>query len=560
MCGSRLAGSDSADSAVYATVMLVQNTLPDISNQPQNPDQTKRDNSNVDLPIAKITATTEEHVEPHAKGQKKQSGSEEADDNGKDDGEDDGEDDSTDNDDEDNEDDEDDLADHRSGKALAAHPAEGSSENMSISSIPVASTAVAVACLLGVGAFLVYLGRKRKRERVRAAWVESVFGPGTQGGGADQGVDPFGRHQSQGPQRYSSRGYGRTPSPDDLESVSDLHSEMMMMDRRGSSQYNSNNSRQSSVVQNNFSPSVVVPAPVRDTRGASSAARRGYSYHHPRELESPPDFMRRQAGFAQTPKSQQQSQKHYMEFFGQNDGEEDAELTQLDEDELVPITPEASLGHPAVSVPRRPVSALVHKAPSPVHPLAFADQARSYRAIPQCSPFDQVENSDPFHDATTPESKSRSRHRPIPFEYRRTQAFANDESLPRFPTHVLEDSDTASIDTEVPASLPRHGSASHSNGGGIGVIKEQLRRLSTPYVKAIRQEQVGDASVKSTGEYDIEAITEEQGHGVMNPMPGPSPASERRSKAKHRQVHSGSLASFRGLDDQPQLRVMNPDH
>ncbi|KAG0373143.1 hypothetical protein BGX24_012088 [Mortierella sp. AD032] len=61
-----------------------------------------------------------------------------------------------------------------SGKAIAGHGKKSPTSNAS--KIPVASISVAVACLVGICAFLIYLGKKRKRERVRAAWVESVFG------------------------------------------------------------------------------------------------------------------------------------------------------------------------------------------------------------------------------------------------------------------------------------------------------------------------------------------------------------------------------------------------
>ncbi|KAG9067671.1 hypothetical protein KI688_011258 [Linnemannia hyalina] len=60
-----------------------------------------------------------------------------------------------------------------SGKALSGH---GKNSSSSSSKIPFASISVAVACLIGICAFLIYLSKKRKRERVRAAWVESVFG------------------------------------------------------------------------------------------------------------------------------------------------------------------------------------------------------------------------------------------------------------------------------------------------------------------------------------------------------------------------------------------------
>ncbi|KAF9117966.1 hypothetical protein BGX30_004938, partial [Mortierella sp. GBA39] len=69
-----------------------------------------------------------------------------------------------------------------SGKALSGHGKNSSSPS---SKVPFASISVAVACLIGICAFLIYLSKKRKRERVRAAWVESVFGANagsTQGG------------------------------------------------------------------------------------------------------------------------------------------------------------------------------------------------------------------------------------------------------------------------------------------------------------------------------------------------------------------------------------------
>ncbi|CAO3568536.1 unnamed protein product [Mortierella alpina] len=67
----------------------------------------------------------------------------------------------------------------------AKAPADGHEAALALSGIPVASTVVGTVCLLGICAFFIYLTRKRQRERVRAAWVDSVFGAHHGQGGND---------------------------------------------------------------------------------------------------------------------------------------------------------------------------------------------------------------------------------------------------------------------------------------------------------------------------------------------------------------------------------------
>ena len=396
---------------------------------------------------------------------------------------------------------------------------------------------MAAVCLVAIGAFLVYLGRKRKRERVRAAWVESVFGSGSRTG---EGPDPF-NHPSQS--RYSNQDYGRMHTPDDLESVSDTNSEMIN-DRRASL---FRGSQQSSRGQDPFSHSVMVPAPIRGARGAMG--RHSYIGH---SLTSPADFSRRHSGYS--PKYPDRC----MEYFGENEGDQDAQLAQLEDDDICSSNSDV-YAPPLRNTVQRPALTAFNTPPQ-LHPLALRPDQNPSRSVPHASPFDHPADRNQGFDspvsnslapAFTLEPQTKSRHRPIPSEYRRTHSFGNEEPTMSFTPHVLEESDTASVDMEVPSAV-----TNLINGGtqGTGGLKQQLRRLSSPYVKAIRQQQL--ETDRNLLEGDTPLIHGE-GYDIVQPMPGPS---ERRP-AKHRQVHSGSLASFRGLDDptQPQLRVMNPD-
>ncbi|KAK3835002.1 MAG: hypothetical protein J3R72DRAFT_451967 [Linnemannia gamsii] len=209
-------------------------------------------------------------------------------------------------------------------------------------------------------------------------------------------------------------------------------------------------------------------------------------------------------------------------------------------------------------------------------------------------------------------------------------------------THVLdESSDQESIaDGEVATVVAASGTSGAGGAGGaplqsntsstIGrlsgnLLKDHFKRLSTPYVKAIREQQqhqatspTGLSCIEEGGgdhlqhkDVDLSGMAGggRGGNGFESSMPVPGPAppssSDRRwsrallkghrqhhhaqqqesseedggvvvvvedlsedgvgdmhdHRRGHRQVHSGSLASFRGLDDpsHPRLRVMNPD-
>ncbi|GJJ74826.1 hypothetical protein EMPS_07184 [Entomortierella parvispora] len=544
-----------AEDPVYANVILIGSTLAE--NQIPVPVPTPvPDPVSPPSPdtVTKITSTgvqPEERQDKPSEDEEKKEKDDDDDDGDEDDGDDDkDEEDENEGEDDDDEDgdnggeEEDDISDQGikpgSGKALAGHASEDTAEKSGAHGFPVASTVVAAICLVGIGAFLVYLGRKRKRERVRAAWVESVFGSGSRTG-ADP--DPF-NHPSQS--RFSSQDYGHMHSPDDLDSISDTNSDMIM-DRRSSL---FRGGQHSSHGQDSFSHSVMVPAPIRGARGAMG--RHSYSGH---SLGSPADFSRRHSGYSHTPKYSDR----YMEYFGESEGDQDAQLAQLEDDDIcsevtVPVF-RSAVQRPALTA---------FNTPSQLRPLTLRPEQNPSRPVPHASPFDHPADRDqlpnqgydhPVSNSSGPsptqEPLSKGRHRPIPSEYRRTYSFGNEEPSVSFTPHVLEESDTASVDTETPSATANavNGGTQREPGSMAGGLKEQLRRLSSPYVKAIRQQQLetdmtlleGDAAMNHGESYD-----------TVQPMPGPS---ERRP-TKHRQVHSGSLASFRGLDDptQPQLR------
>ncbi|KAF9947099.1 hypothetical protein BGZ72_010880 [Mortierella alpina] len=150
----------------------------------------------------------------------------------------------------------------RAGKA----PAVGHDAALALTGIPVASTVVGAVCLLGICAFFIYLTRKRQRERVRAAWVESVFGLHHGQSGDDprrlysNGYIRYGTSHDNGSRRntaynnHNSNNHNnrhsaaerkvkkqqkqpQRPALEDLESVSDIQSEDTLDYRRQSTHH-----------------------------------------------------------------------------------------------------------------------------------------------------------------------------------------------------------------------------------------------------------------------------------------------------------------------------------
>lgn len=438
--------------------------------------------------------------------------------------------------------------------------------------IPVASTAVAVVCLLGIVSFLVYLGRKRKRERVRAAWVDSVFGTT---GGSDNNDNSansrssFWRHDDQDSFSYDGQ--------------SDIIERRMsaMRPMRGREDSFSRSVRSS----------VLTPVPALNSIVASSPNYQ-MTYHHRLQPVSP-------------------MHEHYAEFFDKDDCE-DAELT-YPEEYLPDASPTSTSSEPPML--RRPSSALLETGSSSHHGHCYpAGHPLSINHHPyqlQCRQDSYGSSIDPFldhrparlnsylsegdrhaHQDLHPYHPNRILHRHsqpefsirhTPSNYRRPHSFTgkdHDEDT-RHRTYVLNESDTESMCSPT----------ANENDAKLGPM-QHFKRISIPYVQSIRQQQIEGLSEGNEGGWSVQDPNTRLEQSL--PAPGPAPPTERRwsrvlksvgrelgqrrgssrerphegcdgrapgRRPSHRQVHSGSLASFSGLGDpsHPRLRVTNPD-
>ncbi|KAF8938509.1 hypothetical protein BGZ58_000765 [Dissophora ornata] len=475
-----------------------------------------------------------------------------------------------------------------SGKAIAGH-----GQTTSPSGIPVASTAVAVVCVLGICVFAVYLARKRKRARARAAWVDSVFGVGGQTGPNQNPYSGSNTHNNRASSRNTMAHMSHHPhQQEDLESVSDCKSEMA--DRRPSMTVVDTHC--GSVMVTDSYPrairtSIIIPAAVRNSMGALG---RNYS-HIP---HSNAGYSRRTRRRVTLGNEVVFHNDPYEEYYDQIECEEDGGLAHL-ADDYSPAAPTviASPAHVFAPTSQRP-GALVYsesKEPSHHHRLSYG-----------------IASSHPGH-----------------FTLGLTGRESGEEPI-SFRTHVLDDNDSESLNSEVELTTSKYARRVASSGAIAsiprrlsGTLKHHFKRLSSPYVQSIRQQQ--QDHVANSLSYLEEGLGSGSGRagsdGVagggngcesLMAVPGQAPGTERRwsrgllksvvfggsssvgsrctkdqvavtaasgdeqieemrgdavggtwapAAVGHRQAHSGSLASFRGLDDpnHPQLRVMNPD-
>lgn len=436
--------------------------------------------------------------------------------------------------------------------------------------IPLASTAVAVVCLLGIVSFLVYLGRKRKRERVRAAWVDSVFGTT---GGSDYNDN---RTNSRSSSQWQHG--DQTFSYDGQSDVIDWRMSSMgpMRGREDS-------------FSRSVRSSVLKPAPTLSSMAASSTNYNQMTFSHRLQPVSP-------------------IHEHYAEFFD-NDDCEDAELTYPDE-----YTSATSTSTP-IEPPllQRPMSALLETGASTLHlghryPTAHPFSLQYHPHQQSQRRQDSYDSSvDPFQDqpptglnSYPQEGEHVRQHLQHPHQHvtRNLHRHSQPELSQRHPssnyrrprsstgngrdedtryTHVLSESDTESL-----RSTP-----AHENNTKSGM--QHFKTISIPYVQAIRQQQI-DLSEENDSGVDPNNLERSL------PAPGPALAERRWSRVlksvgrelgqrigaterqdsgsndddgnrtqggrpSHQQVHSGSLASFSGLSDpsHPRLRVTNPD-
>ncbi|KAF9541255.1 hypothetical protein EC957_003270 [Mortierella hygrophila] len=625
----------------------------------------------------------------------------------------DGEDDEDDNDEDGSEEDD---QPGNSGKALSGH---GKNSSSSSSKIPFASISVAVACLIGICAFLIYLSKKRQRERVRAAWVESVFG--ANGGSTQGGPSPgpynnstmnsamTGRmmsgvsHPSVGQggvyqQRGSNVYDDRNPMMSDSQTDRDRRG---MVDRRQStastiagvaatpmSAGGVGGTRRESTISRMIHNTVMLPVPaVRGSYGSTTVTTPtwggGYSGIRSPESQQQQQQQQHNDGYHYRQHQHHHSNEWYEECFDLDECEGDAaELPHL------PINYTPSLGTaqaaPSTRV-QRPAVVVYSKNSKGIRTSVHPHQ-------PGGSPFDQPTttmsngnsnrgsgsgankfcNEDPFQDRRENPHHHKHQHQHQHHnhqqqrhsmhtsagpggghrssvvgvsDYRRPHSYSTGsqgverrdvvDADPRtlsYRTHVLdESSDQESIaDSEVAAVIVSSSSTAAAAGiGGEGsnsstmgklsgnLLKDHFKRLSTPYVKAIRDQQQHQVTrptslsciEKGLPHRDVDLMVGGgNGYGSLMPVPGLASGNERRwsrvllkgvvgvghrsesfgeetngaieemsgdeqraiSRGEegghghfrgHRQVHSGSLASFRGLDDpsHPRLRVMNPD-
>lgn len=422
-----------------------------------------------------------------------------------------------------------------------------------------------------------YLGRKRKRERVRAAWVDSVFGTT---GGSDNNDNRTNSRSSFQWRNGDQDSFSYDGQSDRIER------RMSAMGPIGGREDSFSRSVRSSVLK---------PAPVLSSVVASSPNYNQMIFHHRLQPVSP-------------------IHEHYAEFFDEDDCE-DAELTYLDE-----YLPDASSTGTSSTEPpilQRPASALLetgafshhdHRYPAG-HPFSVNHQPNllqrrqdSYDS--SIEPFQdhpptrlnsyQSESGRHAHQDLHPHYRNRNLHRHSqpefskrnpPSSYRRPYSFTgkgHDEDT-RHRTHVLSESDTESLCAQFP----------DENEAKSG-LKQHFKKMSIPYVQAIRQQQI---ELISQGNEGGDWTAQDPNNRLERSLPAPGPApTERRwsrvlksvgrelgqrrgnsterpheggsenggtqgGRPPHRQVHSGSLASFSGLGDpsHPRLRVTNPD-
>ncbi|KAG0096082.1 hypothetical protein BGZ93_005015 [Podila epicladia] len=543
MCGSETTRASGVAGSAYANVMLVGNSLEQPSTTIPGKDLPKPS----DVPV--VASLNTEVRQDHEQGSTEEAPRKR---NEEDEDEDESEDEDEDEDESDENDDEEDTK--------------------GVNGIPVASTAVAVVCLLGIVSFLVYLGRKRKRARVRAAWVDSVFGTT---GGSDN-------NDNNANSRSSFRRY------DDQDSFSyDGQSEII---ERRMSTLGPIRGREDSFSRSVRS-SVLKPAPVLSSMFTSSPNYHQTTYHHRLHPVSP-------------------MHEHYAEFFDEDDCE-DAELTYLEE-----YLPDASPTSTSSEFPmlRRPSSALLETGSASHHgqryPAGHPFSVNHHPYQLQRSQDSCNSSGDPFQDHTParlnsylPEGDRHARQdlhpylpnrilhrhsqpeismRRPPSNYRRPHSFTgndHDEDT-RHRTYVLNESDTESV---------RAPTLNENDAKSDPV--QHFKRISIPYVQSIRQQQIESLSEGNEGGWFVQDPNTQLEQSL--PAPGPAPTERRWSRVlksvgrefgqrrgssterpregcdgrtqggrpSHRQVHSGSLASFSGLGDpsHPRLRVTNPD-
>ncbi|KAK3827505.1 MAG: hypothetical protein J3Q66DRAFT_408403 [Benniella sp.] len=349
--------------------------------------------------------------------------------------------------------------------------------------VPVASTAVAVVCAIGVCAFIVYATKKRKLDRARATRVNSVFGVASRGSGSDP---------------YKAK---------DNRSARDNRDLYSPWTRRGS---------------------ITIPSTAagRNPRGAL-----GRSYSHQTTVG---------VGYPNRPPSQSTIcndpvfyPDQYEEYYAQ-------EGDQVVSEEY-PNDLSSKVVSPARVLAPRPITQSYngevtqarpsnYSNPISVHPLQLPYRPIHTSNHPACSTEQRHDYDDPFQDPavvpqhphhhpshlgpvrhhktqrhsihTFPSGHRSLWHRPGASDYRRPQSLVvssggclhdeEGEAPIRYRTHVLDENDSKSTDSEVALSgsrLPRRGIPSAITGKLSGSLRQQFKRLSTPYVQAIRQQQ-----------------------------------------------------------------------
>ncbi|KAF9188218.1 hypothetical protein BGZ51_000745 [Haplosporangium sp. Z 767] len=477
------------------------------------------------------------------------------------------------------------MAPGGSGMALAG-------QRPSFSGLSIASTTVGVVCLLGICGFFVYLCRKRKRERIQTAWVASVSNSGGQN--RPRATRPYGyRNSGASNQRYN-----------DMESVSDGRSEMTM-DRRRSATMGP------VMMEGSFSNatriSAMPPALVRNMHGMVEYNHHPgtITYHH-----QIPDRM---------PSNNDQllQANQYEAFYNQDECEDHAEIAIPDIYSSAGAYRNQYKYHPhslrTVKVPdhRDHGNPLRDAVASPLsrHPVYPTNHRHSLDSTVHLYTL----------AASNMSCGARSRQQPGMSEYRRPHSVALDSTggnlaiSERYNApHILEEDEGE--ERAFRKSFKRN-EKEKSNGNVLtGSLRQQLKRLSVPYVQAIRQRQrtCASASCMETGHggngnernHSIpvsELVTtlgqrrsrvlsrgnvESNKGGEFNEISRSSSGNSEDEKAKafktddgvnvsgeqsrrmrghssrrHQWEHSGSLDSFQGLDgSSPQrLRVMNPD-
>ncbi|KAF9113105.1 hypothetical protein BGX27_002215 [Mortierella sp. AM989] len=705
MCGSTFIDTDASTvgngGGTYANVLLVGNTLSILpipsftstfSSQPEATIDKSNTNKNVKdqeesllAPIATATASTvtTAGLRPEARNDSEGNDSEgndseENESEGSDsedstdtseqneDESEDGDDDDTQGDSEGADTDDEDMEDEEEGEGEDIGPEPGNSgkaitsHGTNPSGIPVASTAVAVVCVIGICSFFVYLAKKRRKERARAAWVDSVFGASP---------DPHGGNMTNNNNNRNSRVPTRHTSfhqhhHDDLESNSDSQSEII---DRAHSMSMASTQRASVFSADTYSravrASILAPAAVRNTH---ETLDRNFSHR----FQDPVGYQHKRRSRPILGNDVMFNAEGYQEFFEHDDHDNDPELSHLG----VASPANAFAQQPGVqqhqsnygpiphhSMPRQHVHIPADTCMTSIHPLvrsSLADhQQHSLYQLGQNVSINQTDLKNPFRDVPTqihphPQHhisvqrhsvhtstrqhsippNSSDRHRSLVSEYRRPHSFTigggggdggrgTGEGQVSFRTHVLEEheDENESTDSEVAQTVYKHSKVIKA-GKLSGSLKQHFKRLSLPYVQAIRQQQqhhhepnqhqqqqeAQEQELEHTGQQQhgksltrcLEEGNEDCSVNGLQPVPGPAPSTERRwsrsilknvvggnnkrqvsgggegyieemdvegertaVRQGHRQVHSGSLASFRGLDDpsHPRLRVMNPD-